>query len=160
MDPRSRSKVSRRTLIPTHITFENYTEIFGNKSFGLFVWNTFLVSILMVLASWYLNSMAAYGFSRARFVGKEWVYILILSTMLAPIEATVVPTYVIARSLHLDDTLWGLIIPWIAEPSFSRLDQLSKSFKNCSSDQDCRAAELACPNRTTTNRKEGITYNR
>jgi multiple sugar transport system permease protein/putative chitobiose transport system permease protein len=108
--------LSWRTFVPIHFTSDNFRDIFVNQSFGLFIQNTLVVSLTMVALSWYVNSMAAYAFSRAAFRGKEWVYLVILGAMLIPLDASIVPTYLIARGLHLEDSLWALIIPWVAEP--------------------------------------------
>jgi ABC-type glycerol-3-phosphate transport system permease component len=108
--------LSWRTFVPIHFTLDNFRVIFVERSFGLFIQNTLLVSLVMVALSWYVNSMAAYAFSRAAFRGKEWVYLVVLGAMLIPLDASIVPTYLVARGLGLEDSLWALIIPWVAEP--------------------------------------------
>lgn len=108
--------LSLHTFIPVHATLENFRSIFVDKGFGIFIWNSFWTSAVMIVLSWYVNSAAAYVFSRASFKGKEVIYLLALGTMLIPLEATVVPSYQIVRSLHLVDNLWALVIPFIAEP--------------------------------------------
>jgi ABC-type glycerol-3-phosphate transport system permease component len=108
--------LSWRTFVPVHVTLENYRVIFLEKGFGLFILNTLLVSIVMVALSWYVNSMAAFAFSRAALRGKQWLYQLVLGAMLIPLDASIVPAYLIVRALHLEDNLWALIVPWVAEP--------------------------------------------
>ena len=108
--------LSWKTFIPVRFILENYQTIFVQKSFGIFIWNSLWTSFVMIALSWYVNAGAAFAFSRARFRGKELVYLLVLGTMLIPLEATVVPSYQIIRSLHLVDNLWALIIPFVAEP--------------------------------------------
>jgi len=108
--------LSLHTFIPIEWTVDNYLAVLIDKGFGLFLLNSLFVAIVMVISSWFVNSMGAYAFSRSRFKGKEALYFLVLFTMMVPIEATVVPTYTIVKNMGLYYSLWALIIPWIAEP--------------------------------------------
>lgn len=108
--------LSLHTFLPLHFILDNYQQIFVERPFGLYLWNTVIVSVVMVALSWYVNSAAAYILSRIQFPGKTFIYLFIISTMLIPLDATIVPTYIIARHLGLENSLAALIIPWIAEP--------------------------------------------
>lgn len=108
--------LSIKTFVPQQAILENYRSIFVDREFGRFLWNSLIVAIAMVALSWYVNSAAAFAISRMRFRGKNAIYLIIVSTMLVPLEATIVPTYLVARSLRMEDTLVALVIPWVAEP--------------------------------------------
>ena len=108
--------LSFSTFWPVHFTLDNYIQIFIGRTFAQFVWNSLIVSVVMTALSWYVNSAAAYAVSRLSFPGKNFIYLFIISTMLIPLDATIVPTYLIVRTIHLENTLTALIIPWVAEP--------------------------------------------
>jgi len=108
--------LSLKTFIPVEWTLENYRVILFERGFGRFLFNSMLVAGIMVILSWYINSMGAYFFSRSKMKGKEFLYLLVLATMIMPLEAIIVPTYSIVSNLGLYDSLWALIIPWVVEP--------------------------------------------
>src|SRR5260370_5259472 len=56
-------------------------------------------------------AMAGYGFAKFRFRGKGFLFMLVLSTMMVPIQVTMIPTYLILNSLHLTNTLVGIALP-------------------------------------------------
>lgn len=104
------------TFLPVKWTLDNYRAILVDRGFGRFVLNSMFVAGTMVVLSWFINSMGAYFFSRSKMKGKEFFYLLVLATMIMPLEATIVPTYSTVSNLGLYDSLWALIIPWVVEP--------------------------------------------
>jgi ABC-type glycerol-3-phosphate transport system permease component len=57
---------------------------------------------------------AAYAFARMRFRGQQWVFLLILSTILVPVHITIVPLFIGLAKLKLTDTYFSLIMPTVA----------------------------------------------
>lgn len=80
------------------------------------VWRFFVNSVLVtggvVLLQLTLCSLAAYGFARLRFRGRDLVFYVFLLTMMVPAQVTVVPLFAIVRALGWLDTYWGLIVPY------------------------------------------------
>jgi ABC-type glycerol-3-phosphate transport system permease component len=105
-----------RTFVPVNFTLDNYQQIFVGRGFSQYLWNSFITSAIMTVISWYLNSAASFGLSRLAFRGRNVLYLFIITTMLIPLDATVVPTYIVASGVHLQNTLAALVIPWLAEP--------------------------------------------
>jgi len=90
---------------------ENYTKVwFGKANFALYYWNSIKVSLLTTLLSIVVSSMAAYGFTKIQFRGRNVLFFLILTTYMIPTEATLVPLFVMFRSMGLYDTHLGLIL--------------------------------------------------
>jgi multiple sugar transport system permease protein len=116
------SPVSLKTFIPQQFTLSNYQEIFfGEKSglevgFGRYVYNTFITAAARVILVLAVNSLIAYALARMSFPGRNVIFILILSNMLIPFETIVVPTYMIVKSLGLQDSYAALVVPWGASP--------------------------------------------
>src|SRR6185436_18140055 len=58
----------------------------------------------------------AYAFSRLRWRGRDWVFLVVLVALMLPPQVTVVPLYVMWAKLHLVGTLWPLIVPnWFGD---------------------------------------------
>lgn len=115
---------SWRTFIPVEWTLKNYLDILGlsaeGRGFGLnfdrYLFNSFLVSFGVVVSSLIFNTMGAYFFARLDFPRKDLLLVLVVATMLVPFQATLVPLYIVVRTLHLHDSYWALIVPWYASP--------------------------------------------
>jgi multiple sugar transport system permease protein/putative chitobiose transport system permease protein len=115
---------SIRTFIPVQWTLDSFLTILGlnelgrasGYDFGRNLFNSFLVSVAVVLSSLVFNTMGAYFFARLPFPKKNWLLLYVIATLLVPFEVTMVPLYIVVRNLHLDNTLWALIVPWYASP--------------------------------------------
>jgi ABC-type glycerol-3-phosphate transport system permease component len=96
--------------MPRPYRWENY--IVGWRGIRGFIFNSVLTSGVSTFANVVLASLAGYVFARHRFPGKEIIYTAFLSLMMIPYVLTLIPAYVVIRRLHLDNTYWGLILPW------------------------------------------------
>lgn len=93
--------------------------IVGNYADGWGAIRRYLVnSVWMSLASTLLTvlfaAMAGYAFARHRFPGKEPLYYSFLALMMIPAVLTLIPRYMLVKSMGLVDTPWVLILPWLA----------------------------------------------
>jgi multiple sugar transport system permease protein len=89
----------------------NYESVwFGKANFALYYWNSFKVTGLTTLLSVLVSSMAAYGFTKIQFRGRNALFVLVLATYMIPAEATLVPLFIMFRTVGLYDTHIGLIL--------------------------------------------------
>jgi ABC-type glycerol-3-phosphate transport system permease component len=115
---------SWRTFVPIEWTLDSYKTILGlnetgkaaGYNFGRNLLNSLIVSTAVVISSLFFNTMGAYFFARLPFPKKNWLMIYVLATFLIPFEVTIVPLYIVVRTLHIDNTMWALIVPWYASP--------------------------------------------
>ena len=93
-------------LIPDPIVWRNYVEAWNALpvSFTRFTANTIFITVLAMTAEIFTCSLVAYGFARFRFPGRNFLFILMLSTMMLPGVVTLVPTFILWRELKLIDT--------------------------------------------------------
>src|SRR5699024_12166882 len=75
--------------------------------------NSFVVSAAVTVISLWFHSMAAYALARLDFPGRERIFLLIFSTMLVSAPVTIIPTFIIVRTLGMVDNYAGLIVPTI-----------------------------------------------
>ena len=57
--------------------------------------------------------LSGYAFGRMRFKGKKALYSILLAVMMVPATITIVPQYLIVEKMHLVNTYWALILPYI-----------------------------------------------
>ena len=101
-------------LIPTSFHLEGYRHLFSEtKALRWFV-NTVIVSGIAVIAHLVLCSMAGYGFARLKFAGRGLAFVLILATVIIPIQLLMIPTYLMFARVGIVDTLAAAFVPWLA----------------------------------------------
>jgi multiple sugar transport system permease protein len=94
------------------LKFENFPIALRQIPFWTYARNTATISLLVVIGTLISCTLAAYGFARVRWPGREIVFLLVLSTMMLPAQVTLVPLYIIfTRTLHWTNTFYPLIVP-------------------------------------------------
>lgn len=81
-----------------------------NVPFSLFYWNSFKLSVLATLCTLIFSSMAAFSFAKLRAPGKGIMFGLMMSFMIIPEQATLVPRFIMIKWLGLYNTHEGLIL--------------------------------------------------
>jgi multiple sugar transport system permease protein len=105
--------------IPDPIFWSNYADLFDRLPFLRFIGNTLIIVAHNVVAAVLTASLAAYAFARVRAPGRNFLFLLVISTMLLPGQVTLIPRYIIFSKLHLIDTFWPLILPgWLGGGAF------------------------------------------
>ncbi|MCU6791360.1 carbohydrate ABC transporter permease [Paenibacillus sp. WQ 127069] len=90
---------------------ENYKEVWlGKYPFYLYYLNSIKVSVLTTLASVVFSSMAAFGFAKLEFKGKNFLFVLTLMMYMIPSQAILVPQFITFKWLNLYDSHLGLIV--------------------------------------------------
>jgi alpha-1,4-digalacturonate transport system permease protein len=108
---------AREKVMYLHAAWQNYTDLIGKFSFGLYLWNTVFVTVVATALTLLVNSMAAFALSKYRFKGREPVFLVMLATLMIPPTIVLVPNYLIAAVLGLTNSLWGVIWPAVATPT-------------------------------------------
>ena len=81
--------------------------------------NTVVITTLSVAGQVISCSLVGFGFARFRFRGRGILFMVMLSTLMLPAQVTMIPVFVLFRSMGMIDTFWPLIIPqWLASPFF------------------------------------------
>ncbi|MCD9879790.1 carbohydrate ABC transporter permease [Streptomyces guryensis] len=98
-------------IIPTHPTAEAYRGVFSQIDVWLLALNSTLVTALIAVGQMITAGLAGYAFARLEFRFKKPLFGLVLATMMVPLQVTIVPVFLVLKSMGLTDTLLGLIIP-------------------------------------------------
>lgn len=106
-------EVNSPSLIPETFTLENYAYVFSQVPFARYLLNSFLVSAAVTVIALWFHSMAAYALARLQFPGRERIFLAIFATMLVSAPVTIIPTFIIVRTLGMVDSYAGLVVPAI-----------------------------------------------
>ena len=113
---------SDMVIIPENIGLQNYKTALTTGDWGQYFFNSALVTVITVVISLFINSMAGFVFARIRFKGRDWLFALTLLGMMVPTQVTLIPVFTLLRSIKifnqsqtgLINTYAGLIIPYVA----------------------------------------------
>lgn len=98
--------------IPTRFNIiKNYMEVWSSRyNFGFFYLNSIKVTVLTTVLQVLISAMGAYAFTKIEFRFRETLFLLYISMMMIPDQVTIIPKFMIFRSLKLFDTHLGLIL--------------------------------------------------
>lgn len=99
------------SLIPETPQWHNYAAAWNSAPFDVFFLNSFLMAAGIVIGQVITCTLAAYGFSQVDFKGKKLLFLIVLSSMMIPAEATIIPAYLIIKELNWLNSYYGLIVP-------------------------------------------------
>jgi len=97
-------------LLPRAVHPFYYVDVWYYIPFVRYLINSVIVSVIVVAANLVCNALAAYALT-LRFRGKRAIVALLLSCMLIPFQATIIPAYLITKELHLLNSHLGLALP-------------------------------------------------
>jgi multiple sugar transport system permease protein len=101
-------------LIPSQVTFENYTQGWSGKAglnFTVFFRNTIFLVILCIIGNLVSGTMTAYAFARLRFVGKNVLFGILMVSMMLPFHVVLLPRFFIFTKLGWVDSYLPLVVP-------------------------------------------------
>ena len=101
-------------IIPEKIRWDNYVKAFVDGNFLHYLRNSVLINTLAVIFVVIISIMAAFACQRMKWKLSGLVSTLLVMGMMIPIHATLLPNYKIYSTLHLTDTIWALLIPYVA----------------------------------------------
>jgi multiple sugar transport system permease protein len=100
-------------LFPKELVLENYLKVFQQVPFLRYMLNSFYVSAVVTIAALFLHSMAAYSLARLKYPGREFLFFLVISTLMIPSSAILIPLFFVVKFFGWINTYSGLIIPAI-----------------------------------------------
>ncbi|WP_320128208.1 carbohydrate ABC transporter permease [uncultured Sphaerochaeta sp.] len=103
-------------LFPTTLTFSNYTRAFAQSHLTRFFVNSFITATFGTLLRMTISILAAYSFSFLSFKGRDFLFIVIIATMLLPGDALLIENFTTIRHWGLLDTYLGIISTSLLAP--------------------------------------------
>ncbi|TDQ42983.1 carbohydrate ABC transporter permease [Aureibacillus halotolerans] len=103
-------------FIPEHWTLNNFIEVWNTVPIPTYLRNSVLLTIFGVSLPLITSALAAFPLARMKFKGRQFLFILIISTMMIPSEVTMIPMYLVINELNLMGTFAGVIVPGALSP--------------------------------------------
>ncbi len=104
-----------RTFWPTAATLGNYVEVFTRVNMMKFILNSLFYVFVIVILDLAVNSVCGYALAKFDFPGKELLLTVVISLMVLPMEAIMLPLYKEVASLGWVNTWAGLIVPFVGK---------------------------------------------
>jgi multiple sugar transport system permease protein len=98
---------------PQTPTLANYVTVWTQYNFPGYLLNTLLFAGITTIGQLIFSTLAAYAFARMRFPGRDMLFWLYLSTMMVPNIVTLIPLFILMRTLGWIDTYVGLMVPFV-----------------------------------------------
>jgi multiple sugar transport system permease protein len=105
----------RTEWIPSVWHFENYPNAMSRAAFAQYFLNSGIVSVVVMVTNVIFCTLAGYGLAKFRFPGSSLVLLLILSTMMLPLEVTLVPTFLVVHKFDWINTYPGIVAPLLID---------------------------------------------
>jgi multiple sugar transport system permease protein len=103
-------------LLPNPPVWQNYVDIFQVKfiPLPLFFRNSVFLVVMAVIGELISTSMAGFAFGRLRWVGRDFLFAVLVATMFLPAQVTIIPLFILFKELGWLNTLLPLIVPsWL-----------------------------------------------
>lgn len=104
-------KLSVERILSAHYTLDNYRSIFRENDFLLYLKNSAIVTVYAVVVTCLISAMAAYAFAKKRFPGRKWMFVVYLATMMIPGQVTLIPCFLILKTLGMLNTYSAMVLP-------------------------------------------------
>ncbi len=98
------------------LTLENYIKVITTSKIFLWTFNSCIIGLITTVICVVTSSLAAYAFSKKQFKMKALIYLIVVSGLLIPTEAIMIPLYDTVLHLKLIDNIWGIILPGLTNP--------------------------------------------
>ena len=104
--------------LPRSWAWGNYTAALQSMPFARYLLNTLILCAGTIAGTLISCTLAAYGFSRVRWKGRDLCFGLALATMLLPWHVTMIPRFLLMRELGLFNSLWAIVLPTFLGDAF------------------------------------------
>ena len=105
------------TLFPHKFSLNGYINVFRSLNFLRIIGNTIFVAFTATVITVLLCITGGYALAKGTFLGRHLITNLMLATLFITAQVTMVPVFVIIKSMGLFNSLWGLIIPAVFTPT-------------------------------------------
>jgi multiple sugar transport system permease protein len=103
-----------RPFIPSRLTLDGFAGLFTGSDILLWLANTLIVSSIAIGSHLVLCSLAGYGFARLKFAGRNVSFVLLVATIMIPLQLLMIPTYLMFSRLGLINSIAAAFVPWLA----------------------------------------------
>jgi multiple sugar transport system permease protein len=99
------------TWIPQEILWSNYLKAVTAIPFFLYLWNTVVITALSIVGKVLSITLVAFSFARLRWWGRDFLFVVMLATMMLPPHITLIPQFIMFKWWGWIDTFLPLVVP-------------------------------------------------
>lgn len=99
------------TFWPRPAVPENYSYVWGTSSFGSYLRNSVIITLILTVVKVILGVLSAYAFAFLRFPGRNVLFLVVVAALMVPNQITIISNYAVVASLGWRDTYLGVILP-------------------------------------------------
>lgn len=99
------------TIFPRKWLVDSYIEILTDSNFYFSILNTLLIEITVIICGTFFSALGAFAFAKLKLKFKKTILLTLMSSMMVPYAAVMLPQYRAFQSMGMTDTLWPLILP-------------------------------------------------
>jgi multiple sugar transport system permease protein len=111
LKPESQVFATSVIWIPHPVMWSNYAGALNEFPFLRYFTNTMIICIFVVIGATASSAFVAYGFARVQWPGREVLFVVVLATLILPVQVTLIPQFLLFRGLGWVNTYLPLIIP-------------------------------------------------
>ena len=104
------------TLVPSDITLDNFTRLIQRTAVMRWLVNSVVVAGSATALTLFFGSLAGYAFAKRRFPGRELIFWILLTALMAPRQVMLIPLYILMNAYGLYNTHPGMFLPQVAWP--------------------------------------------
>ena len=98
-------------IIPQHFTLDGYIKVLTKSPFFHWLGNSVFITCFNTIVILFTSTLVGYLFARFRFRGKDFLFAMLMFTLMVPAQVTMITTFIIIDDIGLYDSVWALIIP-------------------------------------------------
>lgn len=102
------------SLLPSDPSLDAYSHVLRSRSIPAWALNSTIYALVSVALVLLFASMAGYAFAKKRFFGREVIFWVFVAMLMIPYHLTIIPQYLVVSQLGGLDTMWGMIVPTLA----------------------------------------------
>lgn len=103
-------------FLPDPWIWSNYSAILGNAYFLRWILNALIYAGGATVLNVIFSAMAGYALARMHFPGQKLIFAATLAVMMIPLTITLIPKFLVANTLHINNTYFALLLPAMAQP--------------------------------------------
>lgn len=98
-------------LFPQKFTTEGYVKVLTQSPFFKWLGNSVFITCTNTIIILFTSTLVGYVFARFQFKGRDFMFAMLMFTMMVPAQVTMITTFIIIDDIGLYDSVWALIIP-------------------------------------------------
>lgn len=113
--PREDAYSRELMLVPPNIVFDNYVNGWNNSPWPQWYGNTLIIVVTSVAGITFFGLLSGFAFAKYQFWGRNVLFLIILSTLMIPLQVLLLPRFLIVAKMGWANTYWSVIGPHMAD---------------------------------------------